>query len=170
MVFAGGAFFAWSAFASATTRALTTLTTTRRATSTLWALTTPARGSAARAVITFFEAGWAFPLRFVLCGGVMRTFVGMNCGRVRRCFLALSFLAFAEAQHFLQAGLQAAEHGGFLRGGIGAAGGGHKRVWKDKAGSIGQFDGQCKPADKRRADAAGLTHQKSTIGHKAAGR
>jgi hypothetical protein len=82
----------------------------------------------------------------------MRALVRMNGGRVvRRLFgvvLAFSFLAFAEAQHFLQAGLQTAEHGGFLRGGIGAAWGGHKRVWRDEAGFIGQFAGQCKPAEE----------------------
>ena len=153
MVFAGGAFFAWSAFAwsafaSTTAWPLTTLTTTRRASATLRALTMPARGCTARAVVTFFKAGLAFPLWLALCGGIMRTFVGMNGGRVGLYFLALSFLALAEAQHFLQAGLQAAEHGGFFRGGIGAAGGGHKCVWKGKFAFIGQFDGQCKPADK----------------------
>jgi hypothetical protein len=62
----------------------------------------------------------------------MRALVRMNGGRVmRRLFgvvLVFCFLAFTEAQNLFQAGLETAEHGGFLGGVFGAAGGGHKRV------------------------------------------
>jgi hypothetical protein len=134
VVFAGGAFLTRAALASPTTGAFATLTTARRAGTTLWALTTFARWSTAGAVITFFKAGRAFSLWFVLSGGVVRTLVGMNGGRmVRMIFRVIlgmppgRFLLLSSTHDTFEPGFQATEQGGFFRGMFGAAGGGHSR-------------------------------------------
>jgi len=84
-------------------------------------------------LVTALGAFRAFATGLVL---ITRLFVGplvgMNRGRMvvsmrRGSGLGLGFFAFAKAKHLFQAGFEAAEDGGFFRGGFGASRRGHKR-------------------------------------------